>query len=129
MPNISNPASVNTAGARANLTIVVAALVTVLSLFGVWPVLATAPGRTHTVVMEGMRFSPSTLRIQRGDTIVFKNNDLVPHTATAKQRDGFDSGIIKPGESWSFVPQVHATMPYVCIFHPMMEGRIEMERP
>ena len=129
MPNISNPASANTADGRTSLAIVIAALMTALCLFGVWPVLATATGRTHIVVMEGMKFSPPTLRIRSGDTIVFKNNDLVPHTATAKQGEVFDSGIVKPGESWTFAPKFHATIPYVCIFHPTMEGRIEMERP
>jgi plastocyanin len=97
-----------------------------LCLSMVWPVLANAAGRTHVVVMEGMKFSPPTLRIQKGDTVVFKNNDLVPHTATAKERGVFDSGIIKPGESWTLAPTFHATVPYVCTFHPMMEGRIEV---
>jgi plastocyanin len=103
-------------------------LATALCFFGVGPVSASVAGRTYTVVMEGMKFSPSTLRIQPGDTVVFKNNDLVPHTATAKQGGAFDSGIIKPGDSWTFVPQFQATVPYVCSFHPMMEGRIEMKR-
>jgi plastocyanin len=96
---------------------------------GAWPVSATLAVRTHTVLIEGMQFSPPTIRIQPGDTIVFKNRDLVPHTATAKQRDGFDSGIINPGESWVLVPPVHAAVPYVCTFHPMMQGRIEVEGP
>jgi plastocyanin len=101
-------------------------VVTMLYLSAAWPVLANVAARTHTVAIEQMKFSPATLRIQLGDTIVFKNNDLVPHTATAKQREVFDSGIIKPGESWTFVPKLHATVPYGCTFHPMMEGRIEV---
>ena len=103
-------------------------LVTMLCLFAVWPVLANAAGRTHVVIMEGMKFSPPTLRIRNGDTVVFKNSDLVPHTATAKERGVFDSGLIKPGESWTFAPTFRTTVPYVCTFHPMMEGRIEVER-
>jgi plastocyanin len=103
--------------------------VTMLCLLAAWPVLANVAARTHTVVMEGMKFSPATLRIQPGDTIIFKNNDLVPHTATAKQREVFDSGIIKPGESWTFVPKFHAPVTYVCTFHPMMEGCIQVALP
>ena len=99
-----------------------------LCFFSAGPVSASVAGRTHTVVMEGMKFSPSTLRIQPGDTVVFKNNDLVPHTATAKQGGAFDSGIIKPGGSWTFAPQFQTTVPYVCSFHPMMEGSIKVER-
>jgi plastocyanin len=104
-------------------------LVTMLCLSAAWPLFAKVAARTHTVVMEGMKFSPATLRIQLGDTIIFKNNDLVPHTATAKQREVFDSGTIKPGESWTFLPKFHTTVPYVCTFHPMMEGRIEVAAP
>jgi plastocyanin len=131
MPNTFKRASADFC--RGATTIAVAfsgVLATVLFLLAMWPAaLASVAGRTHTVAMEGMKFSPSTLRIQAGDTIVFKNNDLVPHTATAKQREVFDSGIINPGESWTFVPKFHAAVPYVCTFHPMMEGRIEMAPP
>ena len=126
MPNIYNPVFASTAAGRASLTIVVASLLMALCLSGVWPALASVAGRTHTVVMEGMRFSPHALRIQPGDTIVFKNNDLVPHTATAKHPDVFDSGMIKPGESWMLVPKFRTAVPYVCTFHPTMEGRIEI---
>jgi plastocyanin len=39
--------------------------------------------KTHTVTMENMRFQPETLTVARGDTIVWINNELVPHTATS----------------------------------------------
>ena len=38
----------------------------------------------HTVTIEGMRFQPEMLTVERGDTIVWVNKDLVPHTATSK---------------------------------------------
>ena len=115
---------------RASIAFVLCGtVVTVLCLFAVWPASAAVAGRTYTVIMKGMKFSPSTLRVQKGDTIVFKNSDLVPHTATAKQGRVFDSGMIKPGESWTFVPTSRASVPYSCTFHPMMEGRIEIEEP
>jgi plastocyanin len=127
MQNTFKPASANLRCGVATIAVsFCGVLVTMLCLSAVWPVLANAAGRTHLVVMEGMKFSPPTLRIQSGDTVVFKNNDLVPHTATAKKRGVFDSGIITPGESWTLAPTFQATVSYVCTFHPMMEGRIEM---
>jgi plastocyanin len=36
--------------------------------------------RTHTVTIEEMRFQPERLTVARGDTIVWVNKDLVPHT-------------------------------------------------
>ena len=115
MQNTFKPASANYR--RGPATIVVSlcgVLVTMLCLSAVWPVLANEAGRSHLVVMEGMKFSPPTLRIRNRDTVVFKNNDLVPHTATAKERGVFDSGSIKPGESWTLAPTFRAIVPYVC---------------
>jgi len=46
--------------------------------------------RTHKVTMESMRFHPDDLTVAPGDTVVWVNEDLVPHTATS-QAAGFDS--------------------------------------
>ena len=39
---------------------------------------------THTVVIEGSRFSPSALTVKAGDSVMWLNKDLFPHTATAR---------------------------------------------
>jgi plastocyanin len=106
-----------------------ATLLVAASMLGRWQAAANGTSRVHTVTMEGMKFVPSTVWIRPGDHIVFKNNDLVPHTATAKQEGGFDSGVVKPGESWTFTPQRTGRFNYVCLFHPMMEGKIEELKP
>ena len=127
MRSTSRPVSADVARSVATILVsLCGVVVTMFCLSAVWSVRADGTAKTHTVVMQEMRFSPPTLRIQQGDTIVFRNDDLVPHTATAKQHEVFDSGIIPPGESWTFAPKFHATVPYVCTFHPMMEGRIEV---
>jgi plastocyanin len=93
-----------------------------------WIVSAAETAKTHTVVMEGMNFSPATLRIRPGGRVAFKNTDLVPHTATATDAKTFDSGEIKPGESWSVIPPAGRTS-YTCKYHPMMRGEIVVEAP
>ena len=40
--------------------------------------------KTHTITIEGMRFQPEVLTVSPGDTIVWVNKDIVPHTATSK---------------------------------------------
>lgn len=128
MRSISSPASADADGVRARISIVVCAvLLTALTAFGVWKVSATEARRAHTVVIEGMQFSPSSMRIRPGDQVTFRNNDLVPHTATSKGSETFDSGIIKPGESWTVTPPAAQTLRYVCSFHPMMEGEIVVD--
>src|SRR5204862_476961 len=45
--------------------------------------LLAAASRTHTVEIRGMEFHPAELTVAVGDTIVWINRDIVPHTATA----------------------------------------------
>lgn len=82
-----------------------------------------AIARTHTVIIEGMRFRPAVLVIARGDRVTWINRDLVPHTATAKS-GAFNSGNIAPGASWTFIARKAGTFAYFCSYHPTMKGRI-----
>ena len=66
--------------------------------------------KTHTVTIEGMRFQPETLTVAPGDTIVWVNKDLVPHTATSKA-GGFDSKVIQADKSWRFTVRNKGTSP------------------
>jgi plastocyanin len=85
---------------------------------------ASAP-QTHTIVIEGMQFNPASLTVRRGDRIVWRNNDLVPHTATAK--GVFDSGAIAPNDSWTYVAGTPGGLPYVCAFHPTMTAALTVQ--
>ena len=52
---------------------------------------------TQTVVIEGVKYEPEALTVNRGDTIVWVNKDPFPHTVTAK--GAFDSHDIAAGKS------------------------------
>jgi plastocyanin len=82
--------------------------------------------KTHTVTIEGMRFQPERLRVARGDTVVWVNNDLVPHTATSKAGN-FDSQIIQSDKSWKFTAAKTGEFPYVCAYHPTMKATLEVK--
>lgn len=80
----------------------------------------------HKVKMKGMRFEPATLKVQVGDTIVWENEDVVPHTATA-MKDGvpvFNSGNLQSRQTWRYVADKPGTIPYICLLHPMMKGTL-----
>ena len=82
--------------------------------------------RTHTVTMENMQFQPATLTVTRGDTVVWVNKDLVPHTATS--RAGlFDSQIIQADKSWRFTVRTQGEFAYVCTFHPTMSAMLRVK--
>lgn len=75
----------------------------------------------HPVLIEGTSFSPQTLSVSPGDTIVWTNRDPFPHTVTA--RDGqFDSGVIEAGHSWKYTAKTKGEFPYFCALHQTMTG-------
>jgi plastocyanin len=84
---------------------------------------ALAKSRTHTVALRGMRYVPATLVVNVGDTVVWKNEDIVPHTATDRGKV-FDSGSIEPGASWSYAANRKGTYFYYCAFHPNTKGKL-----
>ena len=94
-------------------------------LAGGWDSAAQPAGpQTYTVVIEGMKFSPGVLTVRPGDSVVFQNNDLLPHTVTERSIRMFDSGMISRHENWKLVTGGEGTLNYQCIYHPDMKGTI-----
>ena len=128
MPSISTPSWARAVANRAPAgawRFVAAVLCTILT----WALAAgaaQAEPRTHTVVIENMQFMPATLAVRVGDRIVWRNDDLVPHTATTLT-GRFDSGTIAHGKSWTHVAGQRGTLPYVCTFHPMMKAALVVQ--
>lgn len=81
---------------------------------------AAAPA-IHSVTIEGMRFTPERLTVHRGERIVWVNKDLVPHTVT---HAAFDSRIIAPNASWTYVAQKPGQYVYACTLHPAMKAML-----
>jgi plastocyanin len=81
--------------------------------------------KTHTVTMENMSFQPERLTVTRGDTVVWVNKDLVPHTATSKAGE-FDSQNIPVEKSWRFTAQKKGEFAYICTFHPTMSATLRV---
>ena len=77
--------------------------------------------KTHTVTIKDMRFQPEELTVSRGDTIVWVNRDLVPHTATSKA-GRFDSKTIGTDGSWTHTAGTKGNFTYICTFHPTMKA-------
>ena len=87
----------------------------------VLPAAALAAGKAHTVRIEGMKFVPERLEVAAGDTVVWANKDLVPHTVTASGAK-VESGELAPNKSWRFVAKRKGEMAYICRLHPVMKG-------
>ena len=87
---------------------------------------AAAEERVHTVVMQNMRFGPVPPNIRAGDTILWINRDIVPHTATARDRS-FEVDLA-PGRSARMVVQRAGSFPFYCRYHPVMRGTLVASR-
>lgn len=84
---------------------------------------AQASAATIEVKMSNVAYEPATISAKTGDTIVWTNNDVVAHTATA--RDKSWDVMVMPKKTGSFTVKAAGTIEYYCKYHPNMVGRIE----
>jgi plastocyanin len=76
----------------------------------------------QVIVIDKMTFAPVTAPLHVGDTIVWKNDDLFRHTATA--RDGsFDVDLPAHSEG-RIVLTTPGENAFFCKFHPGMTGTL-----
>ena len=91
------------------------------------PGAVAAPTPTvHTVTIDGFAFKPPSIVVRQGDTIEWRNDDPVPHTATATDA-GLDSGEIAAGGRYRFVARKKGRFAYLCTLHPIMKGELIVE--
>ncbi len=83
---------------------------------------AATASKAVTVTIRGFKFKPSTVRISKGDKVVWANLDDVKHTATSRGR--FSTGKIRPGKAISVKFTSRGTFRYHCTIHPEMTGKV-----
>ena len=86
------------------------------------PAAGSAKAKTHEIKVNEMTFSPATLTARVGDTISWVNVGKIPHTVTA-QNKSFDKALA-PGERYNLVLTKEGSIPYVCTYHPGMDGSL-----
>ncbi|HWE97798.1 MAG TPA: cupredoxin family copper-binding protein [Tepidisphaeraceae bacterium] len=78
------------------------------------------------VSIANLTYTPATLKIHVGDTVVWTNNDDRDHTVIAA--DGsFKSPNIKSGQTYEYTFTKAGKFSYGCIYHPRMKGTIVVE--
>jgi plastocyanin len=98
------------------------------------PTNASAPAPTTTgtttgsadvvITIAGMSFSPSNVVVQAGQTVAWKNNDSMAHSAT-QDGGGFDTGTIASGgTSKPITISDPGALKYHCSFHNGMAGSL-----
>jgi plastocyanin len=99
------------------------------------------PGTTAISILQGAAvqgspdYDPDAAQVPVGNTIVWDNQDTVPHTATSgtgaqdpNSAQLFDTGIVNGGEESTAVElqgvSEGQTIPYYCIIHPYMTAEL-----
>ena len=85
-------------------------------------------GRRHRVSIEGFRFVPARVVAAPGDTVVWVNRDLVPHTLTARD-ESWDSRELPANARWELHITETTAGEYFCRYHPAMHGRVAIPAP
>jgi plastocyanin len=74
------------------------------------------------VPIEGCRFSPTVLYVDRGTVVKWANRDTAPHTVTGFSFGSFDE--LMRGDAAAYRFDEEGVYPYSCILHPGMTGAI-----
>ena len=87
------------------------------------------PTVTITTNSDGtFAFSPTTLTIKAGTTVIWMNTTAAPHTVTSDDGKSFDSGTANPitpqSGTYHFTFTTKGTFAYHCTFHPYMKATI-----
>ena len=73
-------------------------------------------------------FTPATLQVKVGMSVVWTNTGSAPHTATADAGKAFDSGLLAPQATFRFTPTQAGMIAYHCSVHPWMKGMLVVQR-
>jgi plastocyanin len=84
---------------------------------------STPTGNGTSVTIMSFAFSPASLTVKTGTKVTWTNKDAVTHTVTADQ-GAFNSGLLSPGNSFSFTFTQAGTYSYHCNIHHSMTATI-----
>ena len=87
------------------------------------PSSAPTPKAPLNVSIASFAFSPEAVAASPGQTIIWMNNDRVPHTVTNVDKL-WDSRSIAPGQSFSVTLDRAGTYAYYCAIHRHMTAKI-----
>jgi plastocyanin len=81
--------------------------------------------RSEKVEIVEFAYDPDPVVVAAGGKVIWQNEDVAPHTATAD--DGsFDTGTLEKGKLKSETFKEPGTFTYFCEVHPTMHGTVEV---
>ena len=77
---------------------------------------------------QGLNYLPASVTVAKGGSVVWKNNDPVPHTVTSTSvtsgASSFDSGNMNANATYTVTFTFDGTYQYKCSYHPWMHGTV-----
>ncbi|MEX1211966.1 MAG: plastocyanin/azurin family copper-binding protein [Balneolaceae bacterium] len=87
----------------------------------------------NEVIMTGTTFTPSSIQIEVGETVTWRNQSSMTHTVTSgsnrQHDDEFNSGNLAPGADYSVTFTEAGDFDYFCIPHVGMNGSVTVIDP
>jgi plastocyanin len=84
---------------------------------------ASAAADTTTISMPGKTFSPARVLVVPGDSVLWRNGDLVTHDVHGPD---FDSGPLSSSLFYTHTFDSVGPRPFVCTVHPFMTGEVDV---
>lgn len=81
---------------------------------------------TSSVTIQNFKFSPSMIKVKKGTTVTWTNQDDAHHTVTG-DKGAPDSKLLAKGESTTYTFNQTGTFPYHCDPHPYMQAIVVVE--
>jgi len=82
---------------------------------------ATSRGLVQ-VAMKDIKFIPASIKVKKGQTVIWSNEDGVAHTVTADSGASFDSGQIQPGVTYKWKASTPGKIHYYCTIHGQQQS-------
>jgi amicyanin len=84
---------------------------------------STTPVASNAVQIKKFAFSPATVTVKAGSTVVWTNSDPVQHDITFDS-GGIASSVLNHNDTFSHTFQAAGTYHYICSIHPFMHGTV-----
>lgn len=91
----------------------------------------TNEGTAVTVAMKNSQFTPQNIKVKKGTTVTWVNEDTVQHNVVAfdpSDQSGLpaQNQLFGNGLSYSYTFEIIGTFKYKCTPHPFMTGSVEV---
>jgi plastocyanin len=86
-----------------------------------------AEGGATEVSMKDIKFDPTEVTVNAGDTVTWVNDDSVGHDVTGDNFKSGEPGAMQNGDTFEHTFDTAGTFDYVCSVHPGMEGTVTVK--